>query len=202
MRMQCFAFLIALSLATPVLAQTRSETVFVGELRSITMTRRDYEAEERAERGSNRIVISNSCGTAETTFRVVHASGRLPRDVRTTSTIGEWCDPPLAFGQDTWLVVMNSRTRELLASYEIVEQQGASFALVLDSDGELSQRPAEVREMLALESLPEPIEYNTNGFVQQERLANWISTRPALELREGKAWIVRAVPIARLFPAN
>jgi hypothetical protein len=201
MRAVCLAWLLMLS--APAVAQTQAnpETVFVGELRSMTLTPRDRHAERRAREATGEMVISNSCGTALATFRVLHAARRLPREVRTNSTIGEWCDPPVPLSQDRRLVVIDARTRELLANYEIVEQQGASYALVLDTTEQIRLRAAEVQQMLHLETLPEPIEYDVTGWVSQDGLADWVARRPALELRDGGVWIARAVPLSRMFPA-
>ena len=199
MKAFCIALLIALSTPALAFAQTGSETVFVGQLRSMTLTPRDYEAERRAREAGGDLIISNSCGTATATFRVVRSSRRLSREVRTHDTVGEWCDPPLPLNQGPWLIVMESRTRELQAVYEIIEQHGASYALVLDSQEELSTRSPEVRQMLDLQPLPEPIEYDVSNSVSADGLAEWVSRRPALELRDGAVWIARGVPLARLF---
>jgi len=194
------ALLIALSTPSLAFAQTGSETVFVGQLRSMTLTPRDREAERRAREAGGDLIISNSCGTASATFRVIRSTRRLPREVRTHDTVGEWCDPPLPLNQGPWLIVMESRTRELQAVYEIVEQQGASYALVLDSQEELSTRSPEIRPLLDLQPLPEPLEYDVSNSVSSDGLAEWVSRRPALELRDGAVWIARGLPLANLFP--
>lgn len=195
MKSLCIALLIALFTPALAFAQTEAETVFVGQLRSMTLTPRDYEAERHADV----LVVSNSCGRASATFQVIRSTSRLPRQVRTNDTVGEWCDPPLPLAQGPWLIVMASRTRELLGVYEIVEQQGAYYALVLESEDELALHSEATRELLALAPLPEAIEYDINQSVPDERLANWVALHPALELRDGEVWITRAVPVERLF---
>jgi hypothetical protein len=200
MRTLALAVLMALATPAPAFAQAEAEVVFVGELRSITLTPRDWQAERRAREAGGPLIISNGCGTASTTFRVLHATARLPREVETTSDLGEWCEPPVTVSQHRWLVVMTGQRRELQASYAIIEQQGAAYALFLDPGALLDQRSAGVRALLNLQPLPEPIEYDVTGVASGDRLAEWVSRRPALELRDGQVWIARAIPLTQVFP--
>ena len=213
MKYLCSILLLALTACAPALAQNApSEVLFVGELRSMTLTLRDHEAEQRAldeerrileqrgEADSQTIIVSNSCGTASTSFRVLHANMPIAREVQTNYELGEWCEPPVGFARGPWLIVIDAETIELLAGYEIVEQGGAPYALLLDVENEFARRSPEVRHALTLAPLPEPIEYRTEGFVPNEALARWVATRPALEIRDEKVWIVRAVPVRRAFP--
>lgn len=173
-----------------------SEILFVGELRSLTMTRPDREIDWEGEI----IIVSNSCGMATTQFRVIRSTRPLPREVETTYELGEWCEPPVLFGSGHWLVVVSPDTHELLASYQVVFQEGAAYALLLDMQVEIARRSPETQAMLGLTPLPEPIPYRTEGSVPGGALADWVSRHPALELRDGQARIVRAVPLARIFP--
>jgi hypothetical protein len=200
MRIVWVVVLFALAGIAPAFAQApAAEVLFVGELRSITLTPRDWADERRALEADEAIVVSNSCGTASTTFSVIRSTHRLPRDVRTTGRLGEWCDPPVALTHERVLVVMTRHGRELVQSYEIVEQQGAAYALFLDPAELLNRHSPEVQRLMSLHPLPEPIEYDARG-VTDDGLAEWVSHRPALELRDGQVWIVRGIPLTQVFP--
>jgi hypothetical protein len=199
MRIAWVVVLFAIAGITPAFAQApAAEVLFVGQLRSITLTPRDWAAERRALDAGEAIVVSNSCGTASATFSVIRSTSRLPRAVQTTSRLGEWCDPPVALNRERVLVVMTRHGR-LVESYEIVEQQGAAYALFLDATELLNRHSADVQRLMSLHPLPEPIEYDTRG-VTDDVLAEWVSRRPALELRDGQVWVVRGIPLAQVFP--
>ena len=201
MRNIYFAVLMSLAAPAPAFAQADlpPEVAFVGQLRSLTLTPRDREAERRAQAASGEIIISNSCGAASVNFRVIRSARRLPREVRTTSRLGEWCNMPVPLSQNAVLVLMTRQGRELLESYEIVEQDGAAYALFLDPAQLLDRYSPELRRQLGLQMLPEPLEYDTPD-IPPDRLAEWVSHRPALELRNGQVWIVRAIPLTQVVP--
>jgi hypothetical protein len=213
MKLEALTVLLVLAGVEIASAQTNQpEALFVGELRSLTLTPRDREAERQAsetERQARRqrgeadeevILVSNSCGRASATFLVLastHTS--LTGEIETHNDLGEWCDPPVSLTPDEWLIVVNPQTRELIQSYEVIVQNGAAYALFLDVEHHLASRAPQVRSLLSLAPLPEPIEYSTEGAVPSEALTRWVSARPALELRDGKVWIVRAIPLGTAF---
>jgi hypothetical protein len=93
---------------------------------------------------------------------------------------------------------MTRQGRELLDAYEVVEQQGVAYALFIDPAELLDRHSPNVQALFSLHALPEPIEYDVES-VASDRLAEWVSHRPALELRDGQVWIVRAIALTQVF---
>lgn len=185
-------------------AETRPpEVIALATLSELTLARRDWAADRRAferqlartRRSDNEdeaIVVSNHCGEARATFLIVRATSRLPRQIIADETIGEFCLPPYEFAETAWLLVLDARTREVRRSFPVFYTDGE----VLFAITEFGLDPR--RPLLATTALPEPLEYNVN--VPPDELAAWVARRPSLEIRDGRVWLVSAIPVASIFP--
>ena len=206
-----------LSAALAVHAQTPPpvETLAVAELRSLTLTRRDMEAEARqreAEMAAARqraaadpnapedeeaIVVSNNCGEATANFRILRSTAPLPREFTVTLSIGEFCDPPIDFDETAWLLVIDSNSRELRQLYPVFVWEDDKLYAISEFGPGANHAP-EVRRLLTPTPLPEPLEYTV--FREGDALQRYVERRPSLQLRDGQVWLVSAIPVASIFP--
>jgi hypothetical protein len=213
-----------LSAAPALQAQTPppAETLAVAELRSLTLTRRDREAEARqweaerpqreAEMAAAReraadpnapeedeaIVVSNNCGEATATFRILRATAPLPREFRIALGIGEFCEPPIGFEETAWLLVFDSNSGELRERYPAFVWPTDGSLYAISEFGPGANHSPEVRRLLTPSPLPEPLEYTV--FREGDALHRYVERRQSLELRGGKVWLVSGIPLARIFP--
>jgi len=219
-KLASFVSILWISIALTLSAQAQTppppEAIAVAELRSLTLTRRDWEAEGReweAEVATSTprehaapssgveeeeaIVVSNHCGEATATFRVLRSTAPLPREMTFTLSIGEFCEPPIDFDASAWLLVLDGATGELRARYPaFVWEDGALYAISEFGPGR--NHSPEVIRLLTPTPLTEPLEYTV--YLHGDALTRHVDRRPSLELRDGKVWLVSAIPLASIFP--
>lgn len=212
-----------LTLAVSARAQTpppQSETLAVAELQSLTLTRRDMEAERREWEADRRqreaeiaaareraaadpnapeeaIVVNTHCGEATVTFRILRSTAPLPRKMTFTLTIGHFCDPPIDFEETAWLLVLDGGSGELRERYPAFVWEGDRLYAISELGPGTGYSP-EVRRLLTPAPLPEPLEYTV--FREGDALRRYVERRPSLELRDGQVWLVSAIPVASIFP--
>ena len=166
--------------------------MFVGALRSVTLTR-----PERAtfSDGQEVLVVSNACGEETAAFRVIRSTAPLAAEQTLHFTIGEWCQQPVDFNQDYWLIAPGRGASDEPAAFPVFESGQAAFALVDDHF-----QVADGQPRLALSRLPEPVEYPFFVDLDNAQARQAILEQSALEIRNGKVWIVRGVLLSDIFP--
>lgn len=187
---------IAAPIQSAVAQEPGEQIVFVGQLLSVTMTRRDFSA--RTEPDENgRIVVSNSCGALDAVFSVTRSTAPLPERVEVSLTLGEWCEEEIRFDRHFWLIVLDAETRDYVAGYELFDDDYRAFAFEESDEDRLADYSPAVRRMLTAIPLPEPIRYPFGMAVTPEEAAE---RRPDLEVDEDWLVITRGVAIDAIFP--
>lgn len=190
------------------------DTIIVAELRSLTLTRRDWRAEDRAidtelrrqarrhtaDDDEDAIVVSNHCGESIATFRVIRATQPAPQHITQTQRIGEFCTPPFAFEDGYWVLVLNAATNTIVARYPIFwTDDGTLYAVSEFGPTDLpSNGSAEMQRLLTPTALPEAVEYIVN--LEGDALTRYVASRPSFEIRQGRVWIVSAIAVEPIFP--
>lgn len=186
------------------LGQDNPEILVVGTLHALSLTRRDSIPWLVREAGGDEdeiaIEVSNRCGIAQATFRVTRATADMPIEFTTELNIGEWCEPPIPFEQQSWLLVLDSRTQELLARFQVTPLPDDTLIAV--QHGPALNRPlsAEVATQLTLSALPEPLELSLDWLRSEDEMRDYVARRPGYEVREGRVVIAQAIVLEPIFP--
>jgi hypothetical protein len=187
------------ALTTRAAPQPISEPVaFVGELRSVILTRPDLER-MRAPDDEGGLVVSNACGEQTATFRVVRSTAPVSSPQSLAFVIGEWCDPPVEFPHDHWLVVTGGPRGEP-AAFPVFATGGAVFALVNDEAAYRRGLSEAMQRRLPLESLPAPVEFPLGVDLTNRAQRQFIASQSTLEIRGESVWVVRAILLTSVFP--
>ena len=124
------------------------ESVFVGALTAVTLIPRDDDADAAAKTfpptsatvklpAGGAITIGNGCGLERDDVQVIEtlAGPTLPREVRLTSILGEWCKPNLNVDRRPALLVVwafdTESRRVSYDHYEIVRGIGGRSAVIV-----------------------------------------------------------------------
>lgn len=193
-RLIAIAFASAASTAVPSFAladESSSPAIFVAELRSIALFRPDWRHLEPSSDGT--ITISNSCGEETAVVRVIRSTAPVAAEQTLHFTMNEWCDRPIEFEHANWLIALSAAPGREPLAMPVFAESGVAFAVVRDQ-----------RELggasLALEPLPQPVEYPYSLNLDSSAARRFIRSQTALEMREGRVWVVRGVLLATLFP--
>lgn len=183
--------------STDAIGQLHEPLVFLGELQSITLATPDSQR-MRTPDAEGRVTISNSCGDETAMFRVIRSNAPLLSPQTLHFTIGEWCVPPIDFGQRHWLIISGAESDGDTITLPVLESRGTAFALVRDERVFQRDLPAPLRAQLPLRGLPEPVEYN---IALTRQMRQFISQQSSLEIRHGKVWIVRGIYLSDALPS-
>lgn len=182
----------ALSLLSAVVLQGCATTpapagqMFVGELQSITLNR-----QPNVVRRGERLILTNSCGEESASLRVIQSNSRLAVRQQLRFRLGEWCDLPIEFPHRHWLIIRTESSTPV--ALPVFVAADAAFAVI---DSEEKNRTLSTWATLPRRQLPEPIEYPDRDRSELDRL---VARNPDLELRDGKVWIVRGIPLSEIF---
>jgi hypothetical protein len=173
--------------------------VFVGELRSVTLMRPDWTA--RGWQADGRLVVSNSCGEETAVLRVIRSTSRLRSPQTVHFTIGEWCELPIEFPHDHWLIVTARGREDEPVQFPIFEtDDGTPFALVDNEEAYRRELSEADQRRLALQPLPTPFEYPVHADLSDEHDRQFIERQSNLVIRDGRVWVVRGILLASVFP--
>jgi hypothetical protein len=180
-------------------AQQRDDpVVFLGELRSVTLSRPDFEA-INAPRPDGSIVISNSCGEETAVLRVLRSTAPLAPMQTLHFSIGEWCEAPIEFPHDHWLIIPGAAPDGAPVQYPVFVSDEAVFALVED-EAAYRRLPTGLQRRLPLERLPSPVEYPIAVDLEDAHDRQFIERQSSVEIRNNEVWLVRAILLTNLFP--
>jgi hypothetical protein len=176
-----------------------ASVVFVGELRSVTLTRPDWAA--RGWQADGSLVVDNSCGQETAVLRVIRSTSRLRSPQTVHFTLGEWCQLPIEFPHDHWLIVTRPGHEHEPVQFPILgTDDGTPFAFV-DDEAAYRRELSEVDQArLAIQPLPTPVEYPVHVDLSDEDDRQFIERQSSLEIRNDKVWVVRGILLASIFP--
>jgi hypothetical protein len=190
------------------LEQSRPEILAAATLRSVLLTRRDWRAEreanerrlrERREGDPMTVTFNNSCASSESTFRIVRATADIPEQIIDQRGIGEWCEAPIPFEQQMWLLVLHPDTYEVVAHLAATQTPDGSIIAVLPAYLSREVSP-ETQAHLELRQLATPVPVWLPESPTAEGMRVYVSERPGFEVRDSRVVIARAIMLDRIFP--
>jgi hypothetical protein len=190
--------LLELCASSGVAQEANSPEIFLGEVRSIVLTRTSDPGSIAPKTADGSLIVSNSCGDEMVTFRVVRSvTAMIPIQIR-HFTIGEGCEFPVGFGSGSLLVAPGAGPDAEPIVFPVIESGQAEFALVED-ERDLQRVSPAAASSLRLQLLPQPVEYHSAVNLRDPVERQAISNRSTLQIRDGKVWIVKGIPLAALF---
>jgi hypothetical protein len=174
-----------------------ASAIFVGELRSVTLTRRDHVMQGRQP---DSLILSNSCGDETAVLRVIRSTPRVRTLQTVRFTIGEWCQLPIEFPHDHWLIVRGSGSDNEPIQFPVYDFDGTVAALVTDEAAYRRELSEADQRRLAIEPLPTPVEYPLYVDLNNDHERDYISRQSSLAIRDNKVWVVRGILLTSVFP--